>query len=71
MRADTSAYIALGVDDMHLRVVLLVIRLHEGVVCDSEGQTMQALELEFKERIGAVNNWIPDLLVFLLDTVDV
>ena len=55
---------------MHFGIVLRHIGLHEGVIGDSEGQSVQTLELKLVERIGSENNRVNGL-TFLLDRLNV
>ena len=57
--------------NVHLRIVLRHIRLHERIVGDGEGQPVQALELELFERVGTEYNWVDYVRILLLDRLDV
>ena len=56
---------------MNLGVVLRAISLHEWIVGNGESESVQALELEFVEGVGTVNDWVHDILLFLLDGIDI
>ena len=55
---------------MDLGVVLGHVRLHEGVVGDGEGQSVQTLELELEEGVRSVYDRV-DGLALLLDRLNV
>ena len=56
---------------MNLGVVLSGISLHKWIVGNGESESVQALELEFVEGVGSEDDWVDNILLFLLDRIDV